>query len=155
MDPMSKFSIPPGMSQEEFEAALHAAAAKLWPLAPLAQQPAAQMPLLPMQTGQFQAEPKWWASSKTMLMNSLVVFLGVTAAVVDFVEPNLGLLATLAPGHYAALVSLLGALNLVLRVATVTGVSWRRPPDAAGDAAAAAGDGVAPAKGAGPAGSDQ
>ncbi|ASM75897.1 hypothetical protein VITFI_CDS1526 [Vitreoscilla filiformis] len=72
--------------------------------------------------------PKWWMQSRTMLLNGVVVALAGTAELMQVIEPNLGLLHDLlSPSSYATVLAALAGANALLRCATASGITFRRP----------------------------
>lgn len=117
-DPLASALERMGLSDQD-KAALRAAFAQV------ATPPAQELtPLLEVAA----EPPKWWMQSRTMLLNGAVVALAGAAELIQVIEPNLGLLHDLLPpSNYATVLAALAGANALLRCATASGITFRRP----------------------------
>jgi hypothetical protein len=75
-----------------------------------------------------ESKTKWWATSKTMLLNLVTVLAMIAATLIQVFEPAMPMLSTVLPGPVTTvLVSLLAMSNMVLRCVSTAGIQWKKP----------------------------
>lgn len=73
-------------------------------------------------------EAKHWSRSRTVLFNVGISALGIVAIVVDALQPHVAILREVIPNDSGAtLVIVLAVANILLRLATSTGIRIRKP----------------------------